>query len=48
MLQQVVDQLAGDLLPVERDTLLKQLPGKLTLVDSSVISKLCAPCSKLS
>ena len=35
MLQQVVDQLAGDLLPVERDTLLKQLPGKLTLVDST-------------
>ncbi len=41
MLQQVVDQLAGDLLPVERDTLLKQLPGKLTLVDSSVIQTLC-------
>jgi hypothetical protein len=41
MLQQVVDQLAGDLLPIERDALLKQLPGKLTLVDSSVIQTLC-------
>jgi hypothetical protein len=41
MLQQAVDQLAGDLLPIERDTLLKQLPGKLTLVDSSVIQTLC-------
>lgn len=41
LLQGVVDQLAGGLLPIERDTLLKQLPGKLTLVDSTVIRTLC-------
>jgi len=40
-LQAVVDQLAGGLLPIERDALLKQLPGKLTLVDSMVIQTLC-------
>ena len=40
-LQGVVDQLAGGLLPIERDALLKQLPGKLTLVDSTVIQTLC-------
>jgi hypothetical protein len=41
MLQRVVDQLAGGLRPVERHELLKQLPGKLTLVDSTVIDTLC-------
>ena len=41
MLQQVVDQLAGDLRPVGRHELLEQLPGKLTLVDSTVINTLC-------
>jgi Transposase DDE domain len=40
-LQGVVDQLAKGLLPIERDELLKQLPGKLTLVDSSVLRTLC-------
>lgn len=41
MLQGVVDQLAKDLLPVQREALLKALPGKLTLVDSTVIRTLC-------
>jgi hypothetical protein len=41
MLQAVVDQLAEDLLPVQREALLKELPGKLTLVDSTVIQTLC-------
>lgn len=41
LLQGVVDQLAGGLLPIERDALLRQLPGKLTLVDSTVIQTLC-------
>jgi hypothetical protein len=41
MLQEVVDQLASGLLPIERDGLLRQLPGKLTLVDSTVIQTLC-------
>jgi hypothetical protein len=41
MLQRVVDQLAGELRPVGRHELLKQLPGKLTLVDSTVINTLC-------
>ena len=41
MLQAVVDQLAKDLLPVPRQALLKELPGKLTLVDSTVIRTLC-------
>jgi hypothetical protein len=40
-LQQVVDQLAGGLRPVARHELLAQLPGKLTLVDSTVINTLC-------
>ena len=40
-LQEVVDQLAGGLLPIERNELLKHLPGKLTLVDSSVLRTLC-------
>jgi hypothetical protein len=41
MLQEVVDQLAKGLLPIEREGLLKQLPGKLTLVDSTLIQTLC-------
>jgi hypothetical protein len=41
MLQQVVDQLAGELRPIDRHGLLKQLPGKLTLVDSTLIQTLC-------
>jgi|HubBroStandDraft_6_1064221.scaffolds.fasta_scaffold238789_1 hypothetical protein len=41
MLQEVVEQLARGLLPVEREALLKDLPGKLTLVDSTVIQTLC-------
>jgi hypothetical protein len=41
MLQQVVDQLAANLRPVGRHELLAQLPGKLTLVDSTVIHTLC-------
>jgi hypothetical protein len=41
MLAGVVEQLAGQLQPIDRHELLKQLPGKLTLVDSSVIQTLC-------
>jgi hypothetical protein len=41
LLQQVVDQLARDLRPIDREGLLRQLPGKLTLVDSTVIQTLC-------
>jgi len=41
MLRQVVDQLAGGLRRVGRDALLAQLPGTLTLVDSTVINTLC-------
>jgi hypothetical protein len=37
----VVDQLAKDLRPIDREGLLRQLPGKLTLVDSTVIQTLC-------
>jgi hypothetical protein len=40
-LQEVVNQLADDCLPVERESLLKDLPGRLTLVDSMVIRTLC-------
>src|SRR5207248_8468173 len=40
-LQAVVAQLAGGLLPIERQALLQDLPGKLTLVDSTVIRTLC-------
>jgi hypothetical protein len=40
-LQEVVEQLAGKLQPMDRHELLKQLPGKLTLVDSTVIDTLC-------
>src|SRR5580704_16148329 len=36
LLQAVVDQLAKNLLPVQRQALLQELPGKLTLVDSTV------------
>ena len=41
MLQQVVQQLAGELQPIERHELLRDLPGRLTLVDSTVINTLC-------
>ena len=41
MLQGVVDQLAGQLLPVQRAELLRDIPGKLTLVDSTVLRTLC-------
>jgi Transposase DDE domain len=42
MLQQVVEQLAGAALrPVDRHALLRDLPGRLTLVDSTVIDTLC-------
>lgn len=41
MLQEVVDQLAGNLLPAGRAALFKDLPDKLTLVDSTVIQTLC-------
>jgi hypothetical protein len=41
MLQQVIDQLAKGLRPVQRPELLRQLPGKLTLVDSTVVDTLC-------
>ena len=40
-LQGVVEQLAGELRPLDRHELLGQLPGKLTLVDSTVIQTLC-------
>jgi hypothetical protein len=39
-LKAVVEQLAGELLPVGRPELLKELPGKLTLVDSTLIQTL--------
>jgi hypothetical protein len=41
MLQRVVDQLAKGLRPVGRHELLAQLPGTVTLVDSTVINTLC-------
>lgn len=41
MLQQVVEQLADELRPIDRHELLRDLPGKLTLVDSTVINTLC-------
>jgi hypothetical protein len=41
MLAAVVDQLARDLLPVQRAALFQELPGKLTLVDSTVLRTLC-------
>jgi hypothetical protein len=41
MLQEVVGQLARDLLPIERNELFKGLPGKLTLVDATLIQTLC-------
>ena len=40
-LEEVVQHLAGELLPLDRHELFKQLPGKLTLVDSTVINTLC-------
>lgn len=41
LLQGVVEQLWCGLLPLDRQALFKQLPGKLTLVDSTVIQTLC-------
>lgn len=41
MLQHVVDQLWSELPQANRHELFKQLPGKLTLVDSTVINTLC-------
>jgi hypothetical protein len=41
MLRAVVGQLAAGLRPVGRDELLSDLPGTLTLVDSTVIDTLC-------
>jgi Transposase DDE domain len=41
MLQSVVEQLAGELRPIDRHELLKSLPGRLTLVDSTLIQTLC-------
>lgn len=41
MLQGVVEQLAGQLRPIDRQELLRQLPGQLTLVDATVINTLC-------
>jgi hypothetical protein len=41
MLRRVVDQLAAGLRPVGRHELLADLPGTLTLVDSTVINTLC-------
>ena len=41
LLRQVVDQLAKDLRPVRRPDLLRDLPGTLTLVDSTVVQTLC-------
>jgi hypothetical protein len=38
MLQGVVDQLAGELQPIDRQELLKQLPGKLMDVPAAVIA----------
>jgi hypothetical protein len=40
-LRQVVEQLAGELRPLPRHELLKDLPGRLTLVDSTLIDTLC-------
>jgi len=40
-LQKVVEQLAGELHPIDRPELLKELPGKLTLVDGSLLDTLC-------
>ena len=40
MLQQGVQLLAGELQPVGRDELFKQLPGRLTLVDASLLTTL--------
>ncbi len=41
MLQQVVEQLAGELRPVGREEWFRELPGKLTLVDSTLLKTLC-------
>jgi hypothetical protein len=42
LLQQVVSQLAGQMRPVERPELFKNLPGRLTLVDSTLLRTLCS------
>jgi hypothetical protein len=39
-LQEVVEQLSGQMQPLNRHELFKQLPGKLTLVDSTLIQTL--------
>ncbi len=41
LLQEVVEQLWQEMPPIERAALFKDLPGKLTLVDSTVIQTLC-------
>ena len=41
LLRGVVEQLAGELQPIGRHELLRDLPGRLTLVDSTVINTLC-------
>jgi Transposase DDE domain len=41
VLRAVVEQLAGELQPIGRHELLEELPGKLTLVDATVIDTLC-------
>lgn len=41
MLQGVVEQLTGQMRPIDRSELLRQLPGRLTLVDATVINTLC-------
>ncbi len=46
-LQSVVEQLAGELMPLSRPELLKELPGKLTLVDSTLIQTLVSVAEAL-
>ena len=41
MLQGVVEQLTGQMRPIDRQELLRHLPGQLTLVDATVIDTLC-------
>jgi hypothetical protein len=41
MLQTIVQQLDGQVHPIQRPELLRHLPGRLTLVDSTVIHTLC-------
>jgi hypothetical protein len=42
MLQEVVGQLAGQMHPLDRQEMFRQLPGQLTLVDSTLIQTLCS------